>query len=520
MLQPIKDKLIAFFANRRGNTILSFGLVALVLVGATGGAVDMLRYNETQSLLQDANDAAVLKATQKIETSEDAARAAAKSAFEANLIDRPDLKAATHTFKIDKNDNATILHYTSEVTQTPYFLQLFGLTQQTIGVTSSAQTESDPFELLFVLDTTGSMASNSKMSHLKKSVSSVLTSLISTYGNGNEDVKVGMVAFNTQVRLPPSTDYGFVDYTQCYLRTSVNYYACRTVWKAYDALCDQVGNTICTTATSKAFYRVYSSGGTTYYAASLMGYAKSGSKYNLYTYNLTTTVNTSSLVMSEVSSGLTTSSSSSTSYSPSGYTAFSSGYFSSLDNSSWGGCLTDRNQSFDVSVTGYAKDVVDSNYIAAACSTTALAKVLDLTNDFSSANTYLDTLSPGGNTNITLGVQFGMEMLSPAEPYTKATAFNDPEVKKYMILVTDGANTQNRWSTSTSTINTRTALACAAAKAQGITLFVVRVEEGDSSLLQACASQTSYYYDLSQASDLTKTMQDIFATINKLRLVQ
>ncbi|ADU13785.1 vWA domain-containing protein [Asticcacaulis excentricus] len=516
----ISQSLTKFIGDRQGNTLIIFGLCAVILVGAAGGAVDMMRYFDTSSRLQDATDAAVLKATQKIEVSEAAAKTAAAMAFEMNLSDHPELQTASHTFAIETSDNAKVVHYTSEITQRPYFLQLLGLGEQTIRVASSAQSESDPFELLFVLDTTGSMASNNKMTYLKTSVSSVLSSLISTYGDGNEDVKVGVVAFNTQVRLPASTSYSFVDYTQCYLRTSVNYYACRTVWRAYEALCDQVGSTICATATSKAFYRVYTSGGVTYYAASLMGYAKSGSKYTLYTYNLTTTVNASTLVMSTVSSGLTTSTGTSVAYSPSGYTAFSSSYFSSLATSSWGGCLTDRNQSFDVSVAPYATDVVDSNYIAASCSTTALAKVLDLTSDFTSVNTYLSSLSPGGNTNITLGVQFGMEMLSPAEPYTKATAFGDTDVKKYMIIVTDGANTQNRWSTSNSAINARTALACTAAKAQGITLFVVRVEDGDSSLLEACASQSSYYYDLSQASDLTKTMQDIFATINKLRLIE
>ncbi|MFT3998047.1 MAG: VWA domain-containing protein [Asticcacaulis sp.] len=510
----------SFGRSRRGNVSIIFGLACIALVVVSGGAVDFARYYQKRQLLQDANDAAVLKATLAIGTSEDAAKAAAKIAFDANMASDPDLIAAAHTLTVNKTEKATIITYASQVSLKPYFLQLIGLTQQMVNVSSSAQSESDPFELLFVLDTTGSMSSNSKMTYLKSSVSSVLSSLSDTYGSDAEDIKVGMVAFNTQVRLPASTSYDFVDYTQCYLRTSVNYYACRTVWKAYDALCQQASSSICSTATSKAFYRTYTSSGTTYYAASLMGYVKSGSKYTLYTYNLTTTVNTSTLKMSTVSSGLTTSTSSSTSYSPSGYTSFSSSYFSSLANSSWEGCLVDRNQSFDVSAAAFETDVPDSSYIAASCYTTKLAKVLDLTSDVSSAQSYLTTLSPGGNTNITVGVQFGMEMLSPDAPYTKGTAFGNDDVDKYMIIVTDGDNTANRWSTSESAINARTALACTAAKAKGITLFVVRVEEGNSSLLQACASQTSYYYDLSQASQLNATMQDIFATINKLRLVE
>ncbi len=88
-----------------------------------------------------------------------------------------------------------------------------------------------------------------------------------------------------------------------------------------------------------------------------------------------------------------------------------------------------------------------------------------------------------------------------------------------MVIITDGYNNQNRFSSTVSAVDARTKLACEAAKAKGITLFVVRLEDGDSQLLRECASQPPYYYDLASSSQLTSALQDMFTSISKLRIV-
>jgi Mg-chelatase subunit ChlD len=145
-----------------------------------------------------------------------------------------------------------------------------------------------------------------------------------------------------------------------------------------------------------------------------------------------------------------------------------------------------------------------------------------MTTSISDSKTYVNALTAGGNTNITIGVQMGMELLSPEAPYTQGVKWGDPDMDKYMIVVTDGENTGDRWygQSESGSIDARTALACQAAKDKGITVFVVRVMEGNSGMLQKCASKTIYYYDLKSASQLNATMADIFMRIGKLRIVQ
>jgi nitric oxide reductase activation protein len=60
--------------------------------------------------------------------------------------------------------------------------------------------------------------------------------------------------------------------------------------------------------------------------------------------------------------------------------------------------------------------------------------------------------------------------------------------------------------------------ACTNAKKLGITVFTIRLEQGNSEKLQACASNTGYYYNLSNASELSGTLGKIMKSIKKIRL--
>ena len=77
------------------------------------------------------------------------------------------------------------------------------------------------------------------------------------------------------------------------------------------------------------------------------------------------------------------------------------------------------------------------------------------------------------------------------------------------MLLTDGDNTQNRWTTSGSSIDARTALACANAKAANIKIYTVRVIDGDATLLRNCATKPNMYYNVNQASQLNSVFSSI-----------
>ncbi|MCZ0738735.1 vWA domain-containing protein [Phreatobacter sp. AB_2022a] len=187
--------------------------------------------------------------------------------------------------------------------------------------------------------------------------------------------------------------------------------------------------------------------------------------------------------------------------------------------SSWTGCVIDRNQPYDTDDT--VPSGSDTAFPARNCSTGKLATILPLTTDWTALTNKIAAMNPSGNTNVTIGLAWGLHMLTPAQPLTNArTVAQEPELERIIILLTDGDNTQNRWSTSGTEIDARTDAACANVKANGIRLYTIRVIDGDAALLRRCASQTTMYYSVAQASELGPVFQRIATEITQLRLTQ
>lgn len=188
-----------------------------------------------------------------------------------------------------------------------------------------------------------------------------------------------------------------------------------------------------------------------------------------------------------------------------------------ITKSTWTGCVSDRNQPNDVkdneSVLAY-----ETLYPADFCAQSTLAPIQPLTADWTVLKNAINGMTPVGNTNVTIGAIWGMATLTPGVPFTQARSFATPRLNKYMILLTDGDNTQNRFTSNGDQIDARTKLACQTAKDAGIRVYTVRVINGDRTLLQNCASDTSMYYEVSSASQLTPVFQQIAREISQVRL--
>lgn len=185
-----------------------------------------------------------------------------------------------------------------------------------------------------------------------------------------------------------------------------------------------------------------------------------------------------------------------------------------IAKASWGGCVTDRNQPSDVTDAGPAL------VPAVNCAAGTLSRIVPLSTNFDALRTSIDGMTAGGNTNITIGLAWGMAALSNAEPLAGAAPDGSPDVEKFMIMLTDGDNTQNRWSTSKVTIDNRSRAACDTAKtaSRGIKLYTIRVIDGDANLLRDCASSPSMFYDVKAANELDAVFRKIAQEIAAIRI--
>ncbi|MBM3609474.1 MAG: VWA domain-containing protein [Alphaproteobacteria bacterium] len=174
----------------------------------------------------------------------------------------------------------------------------------------------------------------------------------------------------------------------------------------------------------------------------------------------------------------------------------------------WQGCVTDRDQPNDAN-NKLPGDDTDTWYPAVNCNTSEL---MPLTSDWVALRNRLNAMNANGNTNITIGLQWGFNMLTAGAPLSTASA-EPGKYSNYIILLTDGDNTQNRWTFSSESIDQRTLEACTKIKAAGVKVFTVRVINGNENLLRTCATTPSMYYNVQQPEDLNGVFAQIGAEI-------
>lgn len=128
----------------------------------------------------------------------------------------------------------------------------------------------------------------------------------------------------------------------------------------------------------------------------------------------------------------------------------------------------------------------------------------------------LQAMRPYSLTHIALGLEFGWAVISPSPPFTEGVAYNHDETKKFIVLLTDGAQTQPAWgnSNSRSVPNGEENLEemCANIKAKGVTLITIAFDLRDTDTenrLSNCASGSENFFDANSNSDLASAFDDI-----------
>jgi len=192
-----------------------------------------------------------------------------------------------------------------------------------------------------------------------------------------------------------------------------------------------------------------------------------------------------------------------------------------IQQAQWEGCVQDRDQPYDTQDTTPTTDF-HTKFPAVQCS--ELTTIMPLTDIFDTAgftnlNSKIDAMAASGNTNVTIGLVWGWHALTAGEPMTQGSE-PSPDKDKVIVLLTDGDNTQNRWTKTGSAIDERTALACTNAKAANIKIYTVRVIDGDATLLRNCATKPSMYYNVNQASQLNSVFSSIAQNLANLRLAK
>ena len=153
-----------------------------------------------------------------------------------------------------------------------------------------------------------------------------------------------------------------------------------------------------------------------------------------------------------------------------------------------------------------------------------------LTNNPALIKSQINSTTAGGETYIAPGLLWGWRVLSPFGPFADGASYS-PATKKIMILMTDGANThspnypdhEGGDVTSGSGANAITSSTCTSIRTAGIEIYTVAFAVTDltiKSILQGCASDSAHYFDAGTSAAMMAAFQQIGANMTALRLTQ
>jgi hypothetical protein len=199
--------------------------------------------------------------------------------------------------------------------------------------------------------------------------------------------------------------------------------------------------------------------------------------------------------------------------------------------STWSHCVMDRTQSYDVSDTNPTNTATDfpaeNDYSCPA------AALMGLNYNWTNLTNEVNAMTPNGTTDQPIGLEWGWMAMTQGAP------FNPPALpantSRIIILLSDGLNTQDRWYTGgvepppeylaqDTDVDARMNLICNAVKADNVTIYTIYVDlngtQGNSTVLQNCASDPSKYFDLTTSGQIISTLNQIGTQITQLRVAQ
>lgn len=445
--------------GRDGNVAILFALALLPMVGVTGAAVDYALANANRTSMQKALDSTALALAKLMPLTQAQLDTQGWQIFQANL-GKVNINLQPSDLKVATPGVGKLTLNVAGQYHTS-ITGLIGVQNFPIGARAEVTWGIKKLELALALDNTGSMQSSNKMTELKKAAKNLLTTL-ETAAKNPGDVKVSIVPFNTIVNV------GTGAVNEPWIRWDL--------WEAQNGSCNKSGN---------------------YNTKSACEDQNICTKPQ-YTRRSTCQDNGGSWVQAT--------------WTPAG-------------RNNWTGCVQDRNK--DVNVNYDTLDTTptssDATKFPAIQCTGNLAQLMPLSYEWSSLATKIDSMQSVGSTNVTIGLAWAWHSLTKSLPLTEA-AEPAEDLSKFILLMTDGDNTQNRFGGNgmahCAQCDTRTALACANAKAAGIKIYTIRVINGNADLLRNCASDPSMYYDVQSASDLNAVFNAIGGQLARLHLSQ
>jgi Flp pilus assembly protein TadG len=485
----------SFLSDKSGNFAIIMGMLLLPLLLSVGLSVDYSRYLSAESHLQELADVASLALAGSREEDEEKLEVIANDFVAANIgtskfdaVEIVDLK--TENDQIDLDLKSTI---------NTYFMGLANI--DTLDVHASALAEravTGSVEVALVLDNTDSMNQDNKIGTLKIAAADLVKKLHESDGAA---VRIALVPYAEQVNV------GLANRNASWLSVGADYSTSKTT-STEGKLHQPMKNGTCKTPKAAGSRQVEKDGVwvTETWPAGCAEWNRVPNGPEVWLEPTTTTTIT---------------------------------YYE------WHGCIGSRVDNKKLVLSDLQPSVKYPGFLTSggANKRKCLTEIIPLTDSKDVIDTAIKGMitSRSGYTPQTYipgGLMWGINVLSPSEPFAEGAAYHmlNTEPRKVIVLMTDGLNTMRAITSGGSTgqytsanagqrkdTNKDTTELCNYAKEQKIEIFTVafKVDDGDAkTMLLGCATDAEHYYDASDPEALLAAFTGIAQSLSQVRLAR
>ena len=493
-----------FARSNSGNVAVIFGIVLIPLLTAIGGAIDLSRAMLAEQRLASALDATALAVGANETMSEQELQVLAQDFFNANYPE--DLIGTPGPITLSIDDGVVDISGTTHLDTT--LLKLIDINYINVAAETQVMRASKTLEVAMVLDNTGSMGRSGKLGALK-SATQIFVNTLFAGEETHPKLKIGLVPFSQAVNV--GTDKAGEFWIDSNAQSSIHGENFDddgagnpvNIFNLYDDLTDKDWNG-CVETRPEPLDELDTE----------PSLANGDSLWVPYFYP------------DEPGSRGNASSSYANSY---------------LDDDVPGGTsYEDRQKNWSKFAGGNAHR--DGPHWGCE-----VAPITPLTNHKSTLNSAVSRFIARGYTHIPVGLAWGWRVVSPEEPFTEGTAYEDTDTEKAIVLLTDGYNTLQRqythnesyysaygyvnegrlgttnYNNAVSQLDPKTSTICENIKDAGIRLYTItfQLEDGPiKDLMRSCASSTSLYYDSPSNSELQSVFEAIAKDLANLRITK
>jgi Flp pilus assembly protein TadG len=506
-----------FVRAKDGNTLITFALAFIPVVGLTGAAVDYSHASLIKSTMQAVGDTTALAMAQTASTQTAASLQTAADNYYRAVFTRTDIQnlQVTATYS-NTNGSTVVINATGTYNTSIMGVMGASFRHLVLSTTSSSSFGNTRLRVALVLDNTGSMASSNKLTALQNATTGTggLLSQLRAAATNNGDVYVSIIPFVKDINVGSGNHNASWVYWDDANKTDLH------SWDALNGTCSQSGNN-----TRQACYNQGSCsvGGATNPSDCTSGGTCSASGYSSQTACTgggTCSVSGNSTQTACTASGTCSLSGNSSQSSCTGagtcsnpdettqsncttIRACSNGQYTSRTNcknanytwgtgtwhpgvwtpgvwtpgvwtagvwtgptwtprahSNWNGCVMDRGDDGGPDTGNY-----DTNTTTPTTSTPATLfpaeqygscpqAIMGLSYNWTGMTTEINNMVANGSTNQAIGLVHGWQSLTGGGPYVAPAMDPNYTYQQVIILLTDGLNTQDRWYGNGSNVST------------------------------------------------------------------